>query len=91
VLWEAGLLPEVHLLPEPVRGVAGWPAASVEEAVALALDRVGVPGDPAARATVERRFDELFERDDAGFWPRQPGVREVLITWTRGDSPALPA
>jgi len=82
VVWEQGLLPELRLLPVPARGQAGWPVPTREEAVALALDRVGVPDDAAARTVVERRFDELFEQDRAGWWPRQTEARELLITWT---------
>jgi hypothetical protein len=81
VLWELGILPELRLLPVPARAATGWPAATREDAIALALDRIGVPGDAQAGAVVERRFDELFEEDSAGIWPRQPLQRELLITW----------
>jgi hypothetical protein len=81
VLWEQGILPELRLLPVPARAATGWPAATRANAIALALDRIGVPGDAQAGAVVERRFDELFEEDSAGIWPRQPSQRELLITW----------
>jgi hypothetical protein len=84
VLWEQGILPEVRLLPAPARAATGWPAATRDQAIALALDRIGVPGDADARAVVERRFEELFEQDSTGFWPRQPQQRELLITWETG-------
>ena len=82
VLWEEGLLPELRLLPVAARGQVGWPVPTPEDALALALDRVGLPDDAAARVAVQRRFDELFERDSTGWWPRQDEARELLITWT---------
>ena len=81
VLWEHDVLPEVHLLPQALRAASGWPARTRDQAIAMSLDRIGVPDDAAARAAVERRFDELFEQDREGYWPRQRGVRELLITW----------
>jgi Methyltransferase domain len=83
VLWEMDILPEVYVLPERLRASTGWPARTREDAIAIALDRIGVPDDAAAVAALDRRFDEAFETDDAGIWPRQPPMRDLLITWER--------
>lgn len=81
VLWEMEILPEVYVLPERLRASTGWPARTREDAIALSLDRIGLPEDTEAAAVLDRRFDEAFETDDAGIWPRQPPMRDLLITW----------
>jgi FkbM family methyltransferase len=87
VLWDMGLLPEVRVLPLPMRQNYAWaPEPTRERMVERAMRVVGWlgPVDPArARGLIESRFDELFERDDKGYrpagWPDT--VRELLITW----------
>ncbi len=84
VMWEAGLLPEVRLLPEPFT----WPEGSAyptneEEAVAFALDDVEAAGVPGAGARVAARLDELYTREPGGEWlPNwRPSLQGLLITW----------
>ncbi len=84
VLWEAGILPEVRLLPEPFT----WPEritlpTTEDEAVTFALNEVEANGVPGAEERVRERLDDLFERTPAGEWRpdwRLP-MRGLLITW----------
>ena len=88
VLWELGILPDVHVLPGlPL--VPGGPLGArmpqtPEDAVQLALQGQWLgPRDHArARRLIEERFSELFAPSPDGFRPlwRQE-AREVLITW----------
>ena len=88
VLWELGILPDVHVLPG-VPQVPGGPMGAQlpqtpEDAVQLALQGQWLaPQDHArARQLIEERFSELFAPSPEGFRPlwRQE-AREVLITW----------
>ena len=88
VLWELGLLPEVHVLPG-VPLVPGGPLGAPlpqtpDDAVQLALQGQWLgPHDHArARRLIEERFHELFASSPEGLRPlwRQE-AREVLITW----------
>ena len=88
VLWELGILPDVHVLPG-VPPVPGGPMGAQmpqtpEDAVQLALQGQWLgPHDYArARDLIEERFSELFTPSPEGFRPlwRQE-AREVLITW----------
>jgi SAM-dependent methyltransferase len=94
VLWDQGILPDIHVLPVPPPGAA-MPAPSRDAAVAGAVARFG--GDQWAfwplgpelerrlRELLDTRFDELFVAGGGGFLPRwvTPG-RELLITWRPG-------
>jgi len=88
VLWEMGILPDVHVLPG-VRLVPGGTLGAQmpqtpEDAVELALQGQWLgPRDQArARGLIAERFPELFASSPEGFRPlwRQE-AREVLITW----------
>jgi SAM-dependent methyltransferase len=91
VLWELGILPDVHVLPlHAARPIV--PAPTREAAIALRV--AGFGGDQWAlwplkpdleqrlRAVLVSRFDDLFTSGPEGFVPRfiTPG-REILITW----------
>ena len=88
VLWELGLLPEVHVLPG-VPPVPGGPMGArlpqtPEDAVQLALQGqwLGPHDHTRARGLIEERFTELFAPSPEGFrllWRQE--AREVLITW----------
>ena len=88
VLWEMGILPDVHVLPG-VPQVQGGPMGArlpqtPEDAVQLALQGQWLaPQDHArARQLIEERFAELFAPSPEGFrllWRQE--AREVLITW----------
>jgi hypothetical protein len=88
VLWDLGLLPEVHVLPG-VPQVQGGPMAArlpqtPEDAVQLALQGQWLaPQDHTrARQLIEAHFSELFAPSPEGFrllW--RQAAREVLITW----------
>ena len=88
VLWELGILPEVHVLPG-VPQVPGGPLGAqmpqtLDDAVQLAVQGQWLaPHDHArARRLIEERFAELFAPSPEGLRPlwRQE-AREVLITW----------
>ncbi len=87
VMWEAGLLPEVRLLPEPF----AWPERAAlptteEEAIAFALNEVDAAGTAGAEGRVAARLDELFTRDRGGEWRPtwRPPLQGLLITWESG-------
>jgi SAM-dependent methyltransferase len=83
VLWDLGLMPDVRVLPGPLRR-AGERPPTREAAIQLALQRGGADQLEGAAATVEAHFDQLFESSAEGFLPRWiPPVRELLVTWTR--------
>ena len=91
VLWEMGILPDIHVQPAPPPAMIP-PVASREEAVRLTLARFPSeqwtlwPMEPVlaahAHQVVEDNFDTLFAETPDGFVQRwiTPG-REVLITW----------
>ncbi len=83
VLWDMGLLPEVHVLPDGFWRARERPATRTE-AVELALLRGNATELEGAAARVEAHFDELFETTPRGFLPKWiPATRELLITWTK--------
>ena len=88
VLWELGILPDVHVLPG-VPPVPGGPMGAQipqtpDDAVQLALQGqwLGSHDHARARRLIEERFAELFAPSPEGFRPlwRQE-AREMLITW----------
>ncbi len=90
VMWEAGLLPEVRLLPEPFT----WPEraefpTTEEEAVAFALEDVEATGVSGAGDRVSRHLGELFSRDGDEWRPNwRPPLQGLLITWETGGADA---
>ena len=88
VLWELGILPDVHVLPGVPRvqgGPMGAPLPQTpEDAVQLALQGQWLGPHDHARALhlITEHFSELFASHPDGFRPlwRQE-AREVLITW----------
>ena len=88
VLWELGILPNVHVLPGVPLVPGGTLGAQMpqtpEDAVQLALQGqwLGPHDHERARGLIEERFSELFAPGPEGFQPlwRQE-AREVLITW----------
>lgn len=93
VLWEMGILPDVHVLggmsvPPP------GPFPTREAAIAGAMARFspqwafwprGAELDGRLRDLLESRFDELFNEGPEGFAPGWIITgREVLITWCPG-------
>jgi len=86
VLWELGILPEVRVLPRPMRQNYAWsPEATREQMVGRALRVAQWHGsvEPArTRRLLVEHFDELFVHDATGYQPHWPEtVRELLITW----------
>jgi hypothetical protein len=96
VLWELGVLPDIRVLPA-MNYPPLPPSATRVEAVEATLSRglrdqwAGWPLEAdleaRARATIEARFEELFEATPEGFIPTWGAPsREVLITWEPGHS-----
>jgi SAM-dependent methyltransferase len=96
VLREMGIDPEVQTLPDPPPHFP--PAPTREAAIQASLPRfageqwafwpLGPELETRLRAVLEERFDELFERTEAGYpaaWI-DPG-HEVLITWEPRHEP----
>ena len=86
VLWDVGILPDVHILPDPTWW-EDWLYPTREEAVESVIfgrwSREGIRA--TARRIFEEQFDELFVPDGTGYraiW-RKP-MRELLITWETG-------
>ena len=91
VMWEAGLLPEVRLLPEPFT----WPERAAfptneEEAIAFALEDVEATGVAGAAERVAAVLDDLYTRGPGGEWrPNwRPPLQGLLITWETGGADA---
>jgi len=88
VLWEMGILPDVHVLPG-VPTVPGGPLGArlpqtPDDAVQLALQGqwLGPHDHTRARRLIEEHFHELFAPSPEGFrllWRQE--AREMLITW----------
>jgi SAM-dependent methyltransferase len=86
VLWDLGILPEVRVLPTPMRQNYAWQPRPTRTAT---LDRaVEVLGwqrqldSSATRTLIDNHFDELFTQTRNGFHVRWPEtVRELLLTW----------
>lgn len=86
VLWEMGVLPDVHVLPDPSWWET-WHYTTREEAIESVLfGRWSREADrDRARGIFEEQFDEIFAPDGDGLratW-RAP-MRELLITWETG-------
>jgi SAM-dependent methyltransferase len=86
VLWDLGILPDVRVLPTPMRQNYAWqPRATREQMLDRALQVLewhGQVDGERARALLEQHFDALFVSTRAGYGPRWPdNVRELLITW----------
>ena len=88
VLWELGILPDVHVLPGLPRVPGGPMGARLpqtpDDAVQLALQGqwLGPQDYRRARGLIEERFPELFAASPEGFrllWRQE--ARELLITW----------
>jgi SAM-dependent methyltransferase len=85
VLWDLGLLPEVHVLPRdsnpsyPTREAA---IAGTQAALG-AIVGVDVAGDAALRARLQARFEDLYRPTAAGFERLLPATHRVLvIAWS---------
>ncbi len=83
VLWDMGILPDVHVLPAPTWW-EDWHHATREEALDSVIfgrwSREGIRD--SARRIFDEQFNELFTPDGDGYraiW-RAP-MRELLITW----------
>ena len=86
VLWALDVLPEVRVFPSEL--VASRTAPTREAAVEMALTGDWYPStnEAAARACVERGFDEFFVQQDGLYHLRRSiGAHEVLITWPTGE------
>ena len=86
-LWDMGILPDVHVLPESPWWENQRPPTR-EEAVKMVLeDRVIKPEDrERAGPLIESHFDDLFAPSEAGFVPQwRADMKELLITWETGN------
>jgi SAM-dependent methyltransferase len=88
VLWDMGLLLDVHVLPTPMRQNYVWfPQPTREQMLDRAvqvLEWQGHVDSDRARMLLDEHFDELFVRGRAGYSPDWPeDVRELLITWSK--------
>ncbi|HCV00841.1 MAG: hypothetical protein CL897_03185 [Dehalococcoidia bacterium] len=85
VLWEAGLLPEVRLLPEPFSWPESddeFPPKDEEGAVAFALREVEASHVSGAAGRIASRLDELFVKEGEDWLPNwRPPLQGLLITW----------
>ncbi len=86
VLWDMGVLPDVHVLPDQTWWET-WNYATREEAIESVIfgrwSREGI--SDTARRIFEEQFDELFVPEGDGYraiW-RKP-MRELLVTWETG-------
>ena len=87
VLWDMGILPDIRVLP----CLPWWDVQfhqSRNEALESALGRhqwLRQEDEARTRATLEDRFDELFQESPRGFEPVwRPEIHELLITWETG-------
>ena len=85
VLWDMGILPDVHVQPAPTWW-EDWYYSTREEALDSVIfgrwSREGIRD--TARRMFDQQFDELFAPDGDGYraiW-RKP-MRELLITWEK--------
>ena len=86
VLWDMGILPDVHVLPESPWWENERPAAR-EDAIKMVLeDRVINPEDrERAASLIESHCDDLFAPSEVGFVPQwRADMKELLITWETG-------
>ena len=80
VIWELGVVPDVRVFEQRFE----WPErlpANDDEAVAFALDDLGMHSDPQVSARIREALPQLFERGDRyrPLW-RTPS-KAMLITW----------
>ena len=81
VLWEMGVLPDVHVLPGDFP-LPQPPLATEDEAVRFYLGTLQPIDEPAAEERIRANFDRLFTRNEKGFLPAwRSHNREMLITW----------
>lgn len=86
VLWDLRILPELRVLPMPMRQNYAWlPEPTREQIMGRALRVVQWHGNvdlAQAQGLLEAHFDDLFVHDAMGYRPHWPDtVREWLITW----------
>jgi hypothetical protein len=86
VLWDLDILPEVRVLPLPMRQTWAWPPQPTREQMvdwALStVQRLGPVDAVEVRRRIEAHFDEVFVHDATGYGPPWADtVRELLITW----------
>jgi SAM-dependent methyltransferase len=86
VLWDMGILPEVRVLPMPMRQNYVWSSQPIREQMVdralQVLQRQGPVDQVRARGLIEAHFEELFVQDATGYRPHWPDtVREMFITW----------
>ena len=80
VLWEMGILPEVHVMPADAPPMTRTRDEAITRAVAGASS--SPEAQERARAHIEENFDQLFVESTDGFQPRRGSEsRELLITW----------
>ncbi|HLZ73218.1 MAG TPA: methyltransferase domain-containing protein [Dehalococcoidia bacterium] len=92
VLWELGILPDVHMLPG-IMPLPGALPATREEAVQTALRTLGLGTDSArraeAQARIERDFAALFAETAQGFQPLYTDeTRGIIISWETNPAAA---
>lgn len=88
VLWEMGVLPDIHVLPGAPTARRSLQYATLaqtrEDAIQGTLQGqwLGPEDRDRARGVIEAHFDELFADIPEGFSPLWPPVtRQLLITW----------
>jgi hypothetical protein len=89
VLWDLGILPEVRVLPTPMRQNFAWRAEPTREQMVerslWVVQRLGNVDLTRAQGLIQQHFDKLFVHDATGYRVRSPDtVRELLITWGPG-------
>lgn len=89
VLWDLGILPDVSVLPMPMRENFAWRAEPTRDQMVdralWVVQRLGSADLARAQGLIEEHFDELFVHDATGYRVRSPDtVRELLITWEPG-------
>ena len=87
VLWDMGILPDLLALPDTPWWETGLPGTK-DEAMQDALESGWVMEKDmgAARETISRNFDLLFDFDGVSYRPRwRQTSRELLITWATSD------
>ena len=84
VLWEMGILPDVHVLPAP-RMTPGPMPQTRPETIEAWLANLRPKDRDSVRARLDGEFDTLFVQTPNGFAPANcTPAKEVLITWETG-------
>lgn len=89
VLWDLGILPDVRVLPTPMRQNYVWrseatPEQMIDRALRVVQGRGSVDLAQAQRL-LEQHLSDLFVHDATGYRPHWPDtVRDLLITWEPG-------